>query len=147
MIEDTACPGLGGYPVSSTAPMTGRISPWATPSFSHAAAGPEDDALQGVHDASQGAGRAPDMGLQMEMAEKLADGFGSHTSFEVKHKQGGHDQADEPGATCLCFPQRRFWVAGPGGRSPGGDDARCFWKARFAPQGAGRSAYRVHESR
>ena len=58
--------------------------------------------------ASQGAGRAPHMGLQMEMAEKLADGFGSHTSFEAKHKQGGHDQADEPGAACLCFPQRLF---------------------------------------
>ena len=51
------------------------------------------------------------MGLQMEMAEKLADGFGSHTSFEAKHKQGGHDQADEPGAACLCFPQRRLRVA------------------------------------
>ena len=46
-----------------------------------------------------------------ETAEKLADRLGSHASFEAKHKQGGHDQADKPGAACLCFPQRRLRVA------------------------------------
>src|SRR5687767_2083054 len=51
------------------------------------------------------------MCLQMETAEKLADRLGSHASFEAKHKQGGHDQADKPGAACLRFPQRRLRVA------------------------------------
>src|SRR6266487_3005671 len=54
--------------VSSTAPMIGRISPWAMPSCSHAA-------------------------------------------FEAKHKQSGHDQADEPVSACLGFPQRRLRIA------------------------------------
>jgi hypothetical protein len=31
------------------------------------------------------------MCLQMETAEKLAEGFGPHASFEAKHKQGGYD--------------------------------------------------------
>jgi len=49
----------------------------------------------------------------METAEKLADRLGSHTSFEAKHKQGGHDQADKPGTACLRFPKRRLRVAIP----------------------------------
>src|SRR5215468_10736691 len=48
------------------------------------------------------------MGLQAQTAEKLAEGFGSHASFEAEHKERGHKQADEPGATCLRFPQRRL---------------------------------------
>jgi hypothetical protein len=71
----------------------------------------QNDALQGVHDAAQGAWRAPCVSFQMETAEKLAEGFGSHTSFEAEHKQRGHDQAEEPGAACLRVPQRRLWVA------------------------------------
>src|SRR5215475_3080035 len=51
------------------------------------------------------------MGLQMETAEKLAERFGPHAAFEAKHKEGGHDQADEPGAAGLRFPQRRLRVA------------------------------------
>src|SRR5499433_366204 len=51
------------------------------------------------------------MRLQMEMAEKLADGFSPHAAFEAKHKQSGHDQADEPISACLGFPQRRLRVA------------------------------------
>src|SRR4029453_8010846 len=73
--------------------------------------GLEDEALQGVHDVSQGAGRAPHMRLQAKAAKKLAECLGSHTTFEAKHKQGGHDQADQPGAAGLRFPQRRLRVA------------------------------------
>src|SRR5215471_12567654 len=51
------------------------------------------------------------MGLQAQTAEKLAEGFGSHASFEAEHQQRGHDQADEPGAACLGFPKRRLRVA------------------------------------
>jgi hypothetical protein len=51
------------------------------------------------------------MRVQTKTAEKLAEGFGSHASFEAKHKQRGHDQADEPGAACLGFPKRRLRVA------------------------------------
>src|SRR5215471_14576573 len=51
------------------------------------------------------------MGLQMETAEKLAERFGPHAAFEAKHKEGGHDEADEPGAAGLRFPQRRLRVA------------------------------------
>src|SRR5215831_15700395 len=51
------------------------------------------------------------MRLQMEMAEKLADGFSPHAAFEAKHKQHGHDQTEEPGAARLGFPQRRLRVA------------------------------------
>src|SRR5215510_4203996 len=51
------------------------------------------------------------MRLQMEMAEKLADGFSPHAAFEAKHKQSGHDQADEPISACLSFPHRRLRVA------------------------------------
>src|SRR5499427_6534236 len=73
--------------------------------------GLENDALQVVHDASQGAGRAPYMRLQAKAAKKLAECLGSHTTFETKYKQGGHDQADQPGAAGLRFPQRRLRVA------------------------------------
>src|SRR4029434_8394967 len=48
------------------------------------------------------------MGLPAKTAEKLAEGFGSHTSFEAEHKQRGHHQADEPGAACLRVPKRRL---------------------------------------
>src|SRR6266700_990845 len=51
------------------------------------------------------------MRLQMEMAEKLADGFSPHAAFEAKHKQSGHDQADEPVSACLGFPRRRLRIA------------------------------------
>ncbi len=51
------------------------------------------------------------MGLQAQTAEKLAEGFGAHAAFKAEHKQRGHDQADEPGAACFCFPQRRLRVA------------------------------------
>src|SRR6516164_2707377 len=51
------------------------------------------------------------MRLQMEMAEKLADGFSPHAAFEAKHTQRGHDQAEEPISACLGFPQRRLRVA------------------------------------
>src|SRR5262249_48382608 len=51
------------------------------------------------------------MRLQMEMAEKLAEGFSPHAAFEAKHKQSGHDQTEEPGAAFLGFPQRRFRLA------------------------------------
>src|SRR5262245_22723678 len=51
------------------------------------------------------------MGLQAQAAEKFAECLGSHTAFEAEHQQRGHNQADQPGAACLCFPQRRLWVA------------------------------------
>src|SRR5262247_2435918 len=57
---------------------------------------------------AQGTGRTPHMRLQMETAEKFAERFGPHATFEAKHKQGGYDQAEEPGAACLRFPQRGF---------------------------------------
>src|SRR5205085_6882780 len=66
----------------------------------------EEEMLQPVHDGSQGAGRAPYMRIQAKTTKKLAECLGSHTPFEAKHKQGRHHQADQPGATCLCFPQR-----------------------------------------
>jgi hypothetical protein len=31
------------------------------------------------------------MGLQAKTAKKLAEGFGSHASFEAEHKESGHD--------------------------------------------------------
>src|SRR4030095_4781478 len=49
--------------------------------------------------------------LQVETAEKLAERFGPHTAFEAKHKEGDHDQADEPVSACLRFPKRRLRVA------------------------------------
>src|SRR5215831_9460462 len=51
------------------------------------------------------------MGLQVQTAEKFAECLGSHPSFEDKHKQRGHDQADQPVSAGLCFPQRRLRVA------------------------------------
>src|SRR5262249_12423737 len=50
------------------------------------------------------------MPLQAQTAEKLAEGLRSHPSFEAEHQQRGHHQADQPGAACLCFPQRRLRV-------------------------------------
>ena len=46
------------------------------------------------------------MRLQAKATEKLAERFGPYTSFEAEYKQGGYDQADEPGAACLRFPKR-----------------------------------------
>ena len=68
--------------------------------------GVEDDALQRMHHTAQGARRTPHMRLKMEMAEKLAERFGPHAALEAKHKQGGHDQANEPVSACLRFPKR-----------------------------------------
>src|SRR5688572_22481241 len=51
------------------------------------------------------------MGLHVEMAEKRAEPLGAHTAVEAKHKQRGHDQADEPGAASLGFPKPRLRVA------------------------------------
>ena len=51
------------------------------------------------------------MRIQAKTPEKLAECLGSHTPFEAEHKQGRHDQADQPGAACLCFPKRRLRVA------------------------------------
>src|SRR5262245_26298126 len=51
------------------------------------------------------------MPLQAKSAEKLTEGFSAHSSFEAKHKQRGHDQADQPGTACLRFPKRRLRVA------------------------------------
>src|SRR5215472_10573712 len=51
------------------------------------------------------------MGLQVQTAGKFAECLGSHPSFEAKHKQRGHDQADQPVSAYLCFPQRRLRVA------------------------------------
>src|SRR5215471_5144411 len=51
------------------------------------------------------------MGLQAQMAEKFAECLGSHPSFEAKHQPRGHDQADQPVAAGLCFPQRHLRVA------------------------------------
>src|SRR5919108_5695575 len=48
------------------------------------------------------------MRRQVKTAEKFAERLGSHTSFEAEHKQCGHDQADQPGAACFRFPQRRL---------------------------------------
>jgi hypothetical protein len=50
------------------------------------------------------------MGIEVKTAEKLTDRFRPYATFKAKHKYGGHDQADEPGATCLCFPKRRLRV-------------------------------------
>jgi hypothetical protein len=51
------------------------------------------------------------MPLQAKRTEKLAEGGSPHASFEAEHKQGRHDQADEPGAAGLCVPKRRLRVA------------------------------------
>src|SRR5262252_2803043 len=51
------------------------------------------------------------MSLQAQTAKKLAQCLGSHASFKAEPQQCGHDQADEPGAACLCLPQRRLRVA------------------------------------
>src|SRR5919201_6594110 len=51
------------------------------------------------------------MRIQAKTTKKLAECLGSHASFEAKHQQGGHNQADQPGAACLSFPQRRLRVA------------------------------------
>src|SRR5215471_11878268 len=51
------------------------------------------------------------MRLQMETAEKLAERVGPHTTFEAKYKESRHDQADQPVAASLCFPQRCLRVA------------------------------------
>src|SRR5215471_18410893 len=83
----------------------------SNPFFFPHCGGLEDDALQVVHDVSQGAGRAPHMRLQAKAAEKLAECLGSDPTFEAKYKQGGHDQAAQPGAAGLRFPQRRLRVA------------------------------------
>src|SRR4029450_1906531 len=68
------------------------------------------ETLQHVHDVSQGAGRAPHMRIQAKTTKKLAECLGSYASFEAKHQQGRHNQADQPGAACLCFPKRRLRV-------------------------------------
>jgi hypothetical protein len=51
------------------------------------------------------------MRIQAKTTEKLADRLGSHTSFEAEHKQRGHDQTDQPGATGWRCPKRRLRVA------------------------------------
>ena len=51
------------------------------------------------------------MRIQAKTTQKLAECLGSHAPFEAKHKQGRYHQADQPGAACLCFPQRRLRVA------------------------------------
>src|SRR5215471_20237062 len=51
------------------------------------------------------------MRIQAKTTKKLAEGLGSHASFEAKHQQGGHNQADQPGTAGRCFPQRRLRVA------------------------------------
>src|SRR5262249_29296296 len=71
----------------------------------------QDETLQRVHHRSQGAGRAPHLCLQVQATEKLAERLRSHPSFEAEYKQGGHHQADQPGAAWLSFPKRRFRVA------------------------------------
>src|SRR5262245_54267397 len=73
--------------------------------------GLEDDALQVVHDVSRGAGRAANMRHPAKATTKLAECLGSHTTVEAKHKQGGHDQAEQPGTAGFRFPQRRLWGA------------------------------------
>src|ERR1700746_27609 len=45
------------------------------------------------------------------MSEKPAGGVGSPAALKAEHQQRGHDQADEPGAAGLGFPQRRLRVA------------------------------------
>src|SRR5215468_5653867 len=50
------------------------------------------------------------MPLQAQTAEKLAEGLRSHPAFEAEHQQRGSHQADQPGAACLGFPQRRLRV-------------------------------------
>src|SRR4029453_8708270 len=75
------------------------------------------------------------MGLQAQMAKKLAECLGSHASFEAEHKQRGHDQADKPGATCLCLPKRRLRVA-----VSGIDPLKVSMHATFGKPGAIRQA-------
>jgi hypothetical protein len=53
------------------------------------------------------------MGLQAKTDEKLADGFRPNSSLEAKDKEGGHDQAQEPSATCFRVPPPRLGVAVP----------------------------------
>src|SRR5262245_46427808 len=73
--------------------------------------GLEPETFQQVHDVSQGAGRAPHMRIQAKTTKKLAECCSSHAPFEAKHKQGCHDQADQPGAARLHCPKRRRWIA------------------------------------
>ena len=51
------------------------------------------------------------MRFQAKTAKKLAECLGSHAPFEAEHQQGGHDQADKPGAACLRLPKRRLRAA------------------------------------
>src|SRR5262245_49327620 len=51
------------------------------------------------------------MPFQAQTAEKFAQCFRSYPSFKAKHKQGGHDQTDQPGTAGWRFPQRRLRVA------------------------------------
>src|SRR5215831_8900529 len=53
------------------------------------------------------------MPLQAQTAEKLAERLRSYPSFKAKHKQGGHDQTDQPGTAGWRFPKRRLRVAVP----------------------------------
>jgi hypothetical protein len=46
----------------------------------------------------------------MKAAEKLADRFGPNAPFEAEHKEGGHDQAEEPVSAFWRFPQPRLRV-------------------------------------
>ena len=86
------------------------------------------------------------MPLQAKTAEKLAEGLGSHPSFEAEHKQGSHDQTDEPGAACWRFPQRRLRVAISAVDCLKMAMHAAFGKARFDPPGSGYSVCRAHES-
>jgi hypothetical protein len=51
------------------------------------------------------------MRLKVETSEKFADRFCPNASFEAKHKESGHAQADKPVATFWRFPQPRCRVA------------------------------------
>ena len=51
------------------------------------------------------------MPFQAQTAEKFAQCLRSYPSFKAKHKQGGHDQTDQPGTAGWRFPKRRLRVA------------------------------------